>query len=185
MSRGQIAAACVFTIGLTLGAGAASAGSFSIPLGAVAPDGSATASITISLPRVAGGSSGFFFGFVLPQDYETNRKVQIVFYLRTTTTGCNARILATNLNRNRVGLATAIGLTGLTPADGSTTVSFPDNNVVAKIFDLRKGIHPGQRRGDAIVMRLAREGTAADTCADGPVRVVAIDVRYPSVPPAP
>jgi hypothetical protein len=124
---------------------------------------------------------GFSISFVLPRDYAANRAVRIVLYLTTgASKPCSINLVPLGLTRRRIGESPVSGFGGLAPADGSPTVTFPDNAVVGKVFELKPAIgFPGQRRGDLIVLGFQRGGShPSDTCADDAF-VQGIDIRYP------
>ena len=163
---------------MTLGVGSASAGSFSYPPRAAFPTGSATAADSIFLGTSSNG--GFIMNFVLPQDYETNGKVQIVLYGQVNAPGnCNMRLVPTDMVRRRLGALGAGGLNGLTAADGSANFFLPNAGVFAKVFNLKVGDLVGQRRGDGFAITFERQPAHADdTCSFG--SIVNIDIRYPT-----
>jgi hypothetical protein len=153
--------------------------SVSYPPQAVTPTGATTLTGAIFLPGT--GTNGFLMNFILPRNYARNRKVQIVLYLTSgAAKPCTARLVPSQLVRRRIGLNSVNDFSGFGPADGSPTVAFADNTVVAKIFNLKPGLgFPGQLRGDLIALGLARHADdVTDTCA-GTVFVQGIDIRYP------
>ena len=158
--------------------------SFGYPPQAVQAFGAATASSVVSIPNDSIGIHGFFLNFVLPRDFVTNGKVRIVVYLATSAArSCNMLFEPVQLSRWRPGVNPLLNSPGLSPADGSRFVAFPNNTVRTKVFTLsRDAAFPGgQRPGDAFRVALGREGgDPADTC--GTVQVPAIDVLYPRAP---
>ena len=178
---------CALAVGLALAtrtAAAAEIASFSYPPQAVLAFGAATASSVVSIPNDSVGIHGFYLNFVLPRDYVTNGKVRIVVYLTTSAArSCNMLFEPVQLSRWRPGVNPLLNSPGLSPADGSSFVAFPNNTVRTKVFTVSPdaAFPGGQRPGDVFRVALGREGgNPGDTC--GTVQVPAINILYPRTP---
>jgi hypothetical protein len=178
---------CALALGVQLPAVPASAadGSFSFPpRAAYAQLGADTDLISIRLPKT-GGDPGFYFNFVLPQDYSRNDKVSIVFTLEGLSSKypCTIRFVPTSLERQRPGVADLSSLAGLSAEDGSDLVAFSSIDTSAeKVFKLARNPAFGQRPGDNITLGFNRTtADSKDTCDSWAV-VESIDIRYPRVP---
>ena len=185
----RVLAMCVLAIGLAAAARAAVAaefGSISYPPQAVFPFGAASVDSEVAITDSDIGLHGFFMNFVLPQDYIHNAKVRIIVYFTTNVAKpCNMVFEPQILVRWRAGVAPLISNTGLSAADGSSLVAFPNSNaLVRKVFSLERNpaFPGGQRPGDAFKVGLGRDGgNPTDTC-NGIVRVPMIEIRYPRTP---
>ena len=121
----------------------------------------------------------FSLNFVLPRDYDNDAEVLIVLYLASGSPPCAIRLVPAELTRRRgrapVGNSNTFGLSA-----GNQFVNFPESgNTVLKTLRLAPGGEVlDQKRGDAIMLRLARDSEhAMDTCIGA--TVTAIDIRYP------
>jgi hypothetical protein len=172
----------VAAIGLALSAspGLGASGSISYPVSTAVGSGRATVGRTIELPET--GTATFTTSFILPLDYLNNGRVQIVLYLSVAglLTPCTAQLGPHSMTRSRVGRESLVDLSGLSAANGSPTVDFPDAAVVQKTFFLkRSGLFPNQLKSDLFTISFRRvPDDASDTCT-GFVSVHGIDIRYP------
>jgi hypothetical protein len=179
---------CALAAGIALAARAAAAeefGSFSYPPQAVHPFGAATVSSVVNIPKSDPGVHGFFVNFILPRDYRANAKVRIVVHMQNAVPGrgCDIVFEPQSFARWRPGAAPLPFSTGLSAADGSRLVSFPNKNVVTKVFTVvRDPALPGQRPGDGLRAALGRPGGDPDDTCGGTVQVPGIEILYPRTP---
>jgi len=169
-------------IGLALWASPASAGttSFSYPTLATSPSGSGASISAFGIGLPSTGTSGFHLNFNLPRDYVNNGRVKIVMQLLSGGTPCTTKFGAYFLIRTRAGRPRWDGSAGLTATNGSPTIYFPGQDIIAKVFSLVPDpAFPGQRGGDSFLASFRREaGDATDNCSSN-LFVNSIEIIYP------
>jgi hypothetical protein len=172
---------CAVSLALALSPASADTTSFTFPTLATQSAGTAGTIISaqgISLPET--GTPAFGMTFVLPRDYLNNGKVRIAMQLVSNNTPCTARFEPTFLSRIRAGRPYLGGSAGLTAANGSPTIFFPNQNIVAKVFSLVPDpAFPGQRGGDAFFVRFRRDADHVTDNCSGSLFVYSIEITYP------
>jgi hypothetical protein len=167
-----------------IGFASAEDGSFSYSIYAVQLSGNAAIiSGALSLPN--SDFPGFQMNFVLPQNYKDNGKIRLVFTYGGISTGisCTAVIQPIVMTRVRPGQVVTQDNDGITPADGDISTGFASVAATKEVFNIRRTANfPGQRKGDSILLYMARNPDhELDTCPEA-ITLYGIDIQYPVDP---
>jgi hypothetical protein len=162
------------------GVAAAGTASFSIPAGAMIPDGAAAlVPAALQLPDQSGPR--VFFNFVLPRDYVSNTDVTIVLHYGSLSTSCQFLLVPDTATQRRPGVPADAAIETFVPKNGSNLLAAPSSVLVPsqKAYVLKPGgAIPGMRKGDQFLLGLIRGGDDAEDTCDGHLLVQAVDVRY-------
>ena len=180
--KGSKSVAWLIGAALVLAPAAALAGtaSFSLSAPAIGADTGATAlSAAVGLPN--SGAPSFAFNFVLPQNYVKDSVVTIVAQFHSAQASCSFVLVPTVVAHRRVGVETDFSASVLTEKNGSPVVATASATTIP--FQKQYLLSPGGtlahlKKGDQILIEVARNPSDPDdTCASS-VFLEAIDVRY-------